>query len=67
MSSTRLLLGDDARTKILAGATEIAEAVRSTFGPRGAFVRFEVRTAATRRAVPEKGPRARGGDEPDLR
>src|SRR5688572_5983502 len=35
MASKQLAFGDDARTKLLAGATKLARAVRATLGPRG--------------------------------
>jgi len=38
MAHTHLLFRDEARTKILAGATEIAEAVRGTLGPKSRCV-----------------------------
>src|SRR2546421_12545204 len=35
MASKQLSFGDDARQKLLAGASKLARAVRSTLGPRG--------------------------------
>jgi chaperonin GroEL len=35
MASKQLVFADDARAKLLAGATKLARAVRSTLGPRG--------------------------------
>src|ERR1700749_908957 len=35
MASKQLAFADDARSKLLAGATKLARAVRSTLGPRG--------------------------------
>ena len=35
MASKQLAFADDARAKLLAGATKLARAVRATLGPRG--------------------------------
>ena len=41
MAHTRLLLGDPARGKILAGATSLADAVRVTLGPKSKSILIE--------------------------
>jgi chaperonin GroEL len=41
MAHKHLLFGTDARTKVLRGATQIADAVRVTLGPKSKSVLIE--------------------------
>ena len=46
MTYSKLLFRDDARTKVLAGATLLADAVRGTLGPKSKSVLIEKRFGA---------------------
>ena len=46
MSHTQILFRDDARTKLLAGASVLADAVRPTLGPKSKSVLMEKKYGA---------------------